>query len=221
MPNISNFENVTTIIWDWNGTLFDDTHICIESINKLLVERGLERINKKLYREVFDFPVRDYYQRIGFDFDKEPFEVPALKFIEYYFALIQQAKLHERVSDVLSYFRKIGFKQVVLSAAEQNKLLNLLLSYGISHFFDHVCGLDNDYATSKVALGQQLLSNMAINPENACLIGDTLHDYEVASKLGCKCILIANGHHSADKLKKSGVTVLSRINQLCNLVSGF
>ncbi|HPR60597.1 MAG TPA: HAD hydrolase-like protein, partial [Prolixibacteraceae bacterium] len=94
MQPISKFDSVTTIIWDWNGTLFDDTDICIESINNLLIERGLERIDRKRYLEVFDFPVRDYYQRIGFDFDKEPFEIPALKFIDNYFAKVQQASLH-------------------------------------------------------------------------------------------------------------------------------
>ncbi|MBN2261859.1 MAG: HAD family hydrolase [Prolixibacteraceae bacterium] len=218
MQHISKFENVTTIIWDWNGTLFDDTDICIHSINKLLAERELEHIDRQRYLEVFDFPVRDYYQRIGFDFDKEPFEIPAQKFIENYFTVVKQAKLHAGATRVLNHFQNAGLKQVVLSAAEQNKLLDLLSYFGISSFFEQVRGLDHDYATSKVELGQKMLANMAVEPENACLIGDTLHDYEVACSLRCKCILIANGHHPAEKLKTSGVPVLSKIDELCNFV---
>ena len=218
MQPISKFKNVTTIIWDWNGTLFDDTDICIESINKLLIERGLERIDRNRYLEVFDFPVRDYYQRIGFDFDKEPFEIPALKFIENYFAKVQQASLHSGALNVLSHFKKMGLKQVVLSAAEHNKLVDLLSHFGISSFFDQVRGLDHDYATSKVELGKQMLASIDVEPKNACLIGDTLHDYEVACSLGCKCILIANGHHPANKLQTCGVPVLSKIDKLSDFI---
>lgn len=65
-------QGINTIIWDWNGTLFNDIDICIESINLLLFERGIDQIDKKRYLEVFDFPVRDYYERIGFDLKKKP-----------------------------------------------------------------------------------------------------------------------------------------------------
>ena len=55
-----------TIIWDWNGTLLDDVDISIAATNMLLEERGLPLLDKKRYQEVFDFPVKDYYARIGF-----------------------------------------------------------------------------------------------------------------------------------------------------------
>ena len=28
----------TTIIWDWNGTLFNDVDICVDTINTLLIK---------------------------------------------------------------------------------------------------------------------------------------------------------------------------------------
>ena len=29
------------IIWDWNGTLLNDTKLAVESMNKILLKRGL------------------------------------------------------------------------------------------------------------------------------------------------------------------------------------
>ncbi len=29
------------IIWDWNGTLLDDTGVCIASMNQMLARRGM------------------------------------------------------------------------------------------------------------------------------------------------------------------------------------
>ena len=59
------------IIWDWNGTLLDDCWLCVESINKLLLKRGLPLIDKEKYLDIFCFPVEDYYIKLGFDFEKE------------------------------------------------------------------------------------------------------------------------------------------------------
>ena len=58
----------TNIIWDWNGTLLNDTELSIKCINTLLKRRSLPLLSAEQYREVFGFPIREYYQRIGLDF---------------------------------------------------------------------------------------------------------------------------------------------------------
>ena len=65
----------THIIWDFNGTILSDMQICIDSVNEMLSRRELETIpDIEAYRRIFDFPVIDYYRRLGFDFSKEPYE---------------------------------------------------------------------------------------------------------------------------------------------------
>jgi phosphoglycolate phosphatase len=63
----------SSIIWDWNGTLLNDIDFCVKTINNLLIKRGLPKLSNGNYREVFSFPVKDYYRKIGFDFSKEDF----------------------------------------------------------------------------------------------------------------------------------------------------
>ena len=53
------------IIWDWNGTLVDDTWLCVEIINKLLKKRNLKLVTIDDYKEKFMFPVREYYIELG------------------------------------------------------------------------------------------------------------------------------------------------------------
>ena len=66
---------ISHIIWDWNGTLFDDANLCRDIINRMLHARGRATLDAQRYEEAFGFPVRDYYARIGFDFSEEPFEL--------------------------------------------------------------------------------------------------------------------------------------------------
>jgi phosphoglycolate phosphatase len=56
-----------TIIWDWNGTLLNDVKECLQIINKSLHKRNLPALNLPRYLEKFQFPVKKYYEAIGFN----------------------------------------------------------------------------------------------------------------------------------------------------------
>jgi len=203
-----------TVIWDWNGTLLDDFELSLHVINVLLAERNLPLIDSSRYREVFSFPVKDYYAKIGFDFSREPFEIPAREFIDMYNRDVVKCNLHTGVIAVLERIRSAGKQQVILSAMEQVILEQTLGSHQISHYFDKISGLDNHYADSKIENGKLLIEKLKLNPDETCLIGDTTHDSEVAKELGCSCILVANGHQSEDRLKQTGYPVLDDLRNL-------
>jgi phosphoglycolate phosphatase len=205
---------VSAIIWDWNGTLLSDLGLCVSSINFLLEKRKLPSLNPKKYREVFSFPVRDYYETIGFDFSSEDFEVPAMEFISLYESQVENCTLQPGALDVLSYFEEKGLKQFVLSAMHQEMLEKTLKHNGILRFFEGVAGLGDHYAFSKVQRGQQLITQFKIEKKNALIIGDTVHDFEVARELGIRCILVADGHQSEERLKKTGAIVLNNLFEI-------
>lgn len=207
-------ENIRTVIWDWNGTLLDDIDLCIETINLLLARRNLTQLDTHKYREVFSFPVKDYYAKIGFDFNKEPFDIPAREFIDKYNRDVQNCSLHAGTLEVLEHFHQIGKQQIVLSAMEQRVLELTLQQNKIDHFFDEISGLDNHYAHSKIENGKILIQKMGLKADEICLIGDTVHDFEVAQELGCQCILIANGHQSEERLQATGCRVIASLTDL-------
>jgi len=202
------------IILDWNGTLLDDILLCVRVMNEMLTQRNLPNLSISRYQEVFSFPVKDYYRKIGFDFESEPFEIPALEFIDSYNRLVSKCLLHQDTEKVLEYFQKAGVRQYVLSAMHQDILKNCLEYYRIDQYFDHVSGLDNHFAASKAENGLRFIDALNLDVNELLLIGDTLHDYEVAQALGCQCILIANGHQSKKVLQTSGARVLDSLNQL-------
>lgn len=205
---------MNSIIWDWNGTLLNDLDFCVSCINVLLKKRKLPLLNQKLYKDVFSFPVKDYYQAIGFDFTKEDFSIPAYEFIDIYEKNIRSCALHPSAIDVLNFFRNKGIRQFVLSAMHQNLLTETLQHNKIIDYFEDAAGLDNHYAVSKIKRGRQLLEKFQLNKTKTFIIGDTIHDYEVAHELGIKCILVADGHQSEERLRSTAAIVVSELSQL-------
>ena len=203
-----------SIIWDWNGTLLNDVEIAVDSINHLLHDRDLELLTIEKYLDVFTFPVQDYYQLIGFDLKSEPFEIPAFQFISIYNKAVENCGLHDQVVPLLSRLRNQGYRQFILSAMEQQVLEKTVADNDIHHFFEDLCGLSDNFAVSKVANGKSLIHKRGLDPERTLMIGDTIHDYEVAQAIGCKCALVAKGHQSKERLLKSGAPVYDRLDEI-------
>jgi len=202
------------IIWDWNGTLLDDLDYSIGVMNRLLDRRGLPELDRTRYHAVFDFPVRDYYARLGFDPTTNSFEALSAEFITAYDAHRLECPLQPDTSRMLAAVQTAGLTQSILSAYRHETLLEIVGYFGLTRYFAHLAGLDNIYAHSKAALGRIQLGKLGLRPQEILLIGDTLHDLEVARELGVDCVLIAAGHHPAEKLRRHHHRVLGSLAEL-------
>jgi phosphoglycolate phosphatase len=158
--------------------------------------------------------VKEYYKSLGFDFEAEDFSVPAHQYIDLYYAGFDSCSLQKNAVEVLTHFREKGIRQFVLSAMEHEMLEETLKIKGIFHFFEGVAGLRDHYAVSKIDVGKQLILDFKIDRENTMMIGDTTHDFEVAQHLGVKCILIADGHQTPERLEKTGGIVIGSLQEL-------
>jgi len=204
----------TTIIWDWNGTLLDDAEICLEAINKMLQARNLPLLGLDKYREVFTFPVIDYYKEVGFNFTIEEWEPVAMEFIHLYLNALPGCDLTPFAAETLESFKQKGYRQAIISAMEHDALLKSVSELGIQSYFDYIGGIGDHYGGGKIDNARNYFNKAGLNPDQITLIGDTLHDSEVAAELQCKCILVATGHQSFVRLNKSGLPVIKNLSAI-------
>ena len=197
---------------DWNGTLLNDVNRNCALMNRMLRRRGMPAIpSLTRYREIFRFPIREYYRAAGFDFQKESYEELAAEYLAEYPEESLSCPLTEGAEDAIAAFREAGLSQSVLSAGESGCLSRQMEHLGLTGVFDAVIALDNGYGGGKIEAGKHWLSQSGADPKTAVLIGDTDHDWETADALGCRCVLISCGHQSEQALKKLGVPVFSGI----------
>jgi phosphoglycolate phosphatase len=218
MLNNLDLSQINHIIWDWNGTLLDDLNLCLTTINSMLAERGLEPLTKVRYLEIFDFPVQDYYRKLGFDFEQEPFEAVSTQFITLYENGRPGCRLMNGAREMLQFFKGLGYKQTILSASKKSHLQKAVADYHIQGNFQAVLGLDNHHAAGKLSLARAYLNDSLFDPRTMLLIGDTIHDAETAHALDLKCILIPNGHHSRLRLAATGATVVNSLPELMDFL---
>ncbi len=199
------------IIWDYNGTLLNDAYLCVEVMNEMLQSRNLELVTIKKYRDIFDFPVKNYYEKIGFDFEKESFETVGNDFIVNYGKRVHEAKIQMYAEDILRNINASRVPQSILSARMQLHLMRELQNSSIKKYFTNIIGLEDQYAEGKVEKGRKLIKKINLPRKNILLIGDTTHDFEVAKETGIDSVLVSNGHHSFRRLEKCDVPVFENL----------
>ncbi|NQU68141.1 MAG: HAD family hydrolase [Candidatus Marinimicrobia bacterium] len=206
------------IIWDWNGTLFNDAWLCVEVMNGVLSRRNMVLLTPDRYMDIFDFPVVDYYRRLGFDFEKEPFQISGTEFIVEYNKRYREPTLHQGARSTLQAVKDAGVTQSILSAQEQSTLDELLDIHNMQPFLLKAIGLNDHYAHSKIENGLAWMKELHYGSHEVLFVGDTVHDHEVAEAIGADCVLIPGGHHSRTKLEKTGVPVLNDLSQLVDWI---
>jgi phosphoglycolate phosphatase len=212
-----NLKNTKALIWDWNGTLLNDVGISIQSMNQMLEKRGYPLLTEEKYLSIFTFPVQEYYKKAGVDFEQHDWDTVAMEFISNYRKNVVNAKLHADVENILEFFKQKGLDQYILSAMQQTFLEETVRSADIHKMFKKVIGLNNHYAATKEDVARELIIEIGMTPDETCMIGDTIHDFEVAESVGIQCILIAQGHQNYRRLKETGTVVIESFGELKRL----
>lgn len=180
----------------------------------MLKKRDLPQLTIEQYRSIFTFPVRDYYAKAGLDLEKYSFEELGKEWMNEYQKRRWEVKLFDQAFLILKKNYDHNIEQSLLSAYKRDTLFELIDHFNLRKFFTHLIGLDHIYATSKLELGKELMSKIKYCKQEVLLIGDTVHDAEVAEEIGVDCILVAEGHQSKEKIQSCGVIVFDTLKDL-------
>jgi phosphoglycolate phosphatase len=209
------------IIWDWNGTLLDDVDSCVDVLNGMLQRRGLPAVTRKYYKERFGFPVKPFYEGLGFDVSEAAFLALSNEFIAQYKSVLAGVDLHDGALDVIASLGDLLEGQVVVSAMEHSLLGTMLKDYGVMPHLRTHQGTKDLQAGSKVDVGVALVRTLDLNPREVLLIGDTAHDLELAEAIGCACALHVGGHQARERLQATGCDIVDDLQSVVTLVKRY
>lgn len=206
-------EKYECIIWDWNGTLFDDVSASLRAVNEMMHTRGLPDMTLETYREYMDTPIIKFYLR-AFMTDTVDMDAVSPEYGALYARFAAEIPWADTVSALLQKIKEAGIRQVILSGANTGIIRHYLEKFQITDFFDAVSGSDDLLVGEKTGRLSGLLQSLSLKGSDCLLIGDTLHDSETADTVGTDCVLISSGHQAYDALKQTGKPVFSDMAEL-------
>lgn len=207
-------ERMKYVVFDFNGTVLDDIKVCLKAENHTIEHFGLDRepLTMDEYLHIFTFPVKSYYEQVGFDWEKNSYEEVGAYWFSWYRALRDEYKVYDGVIEVLEKNHAKGNRNILLSASSLVELKKQLQELEIEEYFDEVLGLGDIYAYSKIDVALNWIKDK--NPNDCMMIGDSLHDLDTARAMGIDCVLVAKGHQAKDVLLENYDKVVDDIREV-------
>ena len=193
----------TVLLWDWNGTLLDDTSCCAAALDAMLRRRGLPERGLEFFRENFAFPAKNFYSLVGIDVSPDVWDDLAREYHREYLA--RPATLAADARAALDDAAAAGAVQCILSALRQDLLEEAVATHGLRGRFARLAGSDSLDGAGKTSVARALAATLAAEYPGAtlALIGDSLHDAEVAREIGARCVLYGGGSHAPHRLAEA------------------
>jgi phosphoglycolate phosphatase-like HAD superfamily hydrolase len=200
------------VVWDWNGTLFDDHDAVLAAVNDALARVELPPIDAHTYRSHYTRPIQRFYERVA-GRPMRPGEWQTLDdaYHDSYGAWVERLGLAPDALEALEAARAAGLTQSLLSMWRHQDLVPLVERLGIGRFFRRVDGLHAHGGESKAEHLVAHLAALQVAPWAAVLVGDSLDDLAAAQAVGAACVLYDGGSHHRHALEATGVPVVDTL----------
>ena len=200
------------VVWDWNGTLFDDLDIVVRSVNLTLEPLGAGPIGADDYRDHYVRPVQLFYDRLlGRPTTASEWLRLDQIFHEAYHDLLPGAALAADAHDALSSVASARHSQSLLSMWWHDRLMPMVRDLGVDAYMARIDGnRDGGAGETKAAhLERHLgaLESAGVDISATVVIGDSLDDAVAAKVVGVDAVMYDGGSHHRRELEESGFPV--------------
>jgi phosphoglycolate phosphatase-like HAD superfamily hydrolase len=213
-------DGVRHVVWDWNGTLFDDHVAVVAAINDALALLRLRPIDSDTFRTHFTRPVQRFYEQVA----GRPIEPGEWRTLDEgyhvsYAGRLERLRLAPGAWAALEAAEAAGLGQSLLSMWRHQDLVALVERLGIGRFFRRVDGLRTPGGGGKAEHLVAHLAALEVAPSAALLVGDALDDLAAARAVGAGCVLYDGGSHHRDALEAAGVPVVDTLGAAVALIT--
>ncbi|MDA3630456.1 HAD hydrolase-like protein [Saccharopolyspora sp. WRP15-2] len=212
---------VAHVVWDWNGTLFDDADALIQSTIEAFEATGSPPITVDQYRRQHTQPIDVFYDRL-FGAPVPPDLRSALHaaFHEAYSRRRPSLALAVDAREALGAITTRGLSQSLLSMHPHDRLTSLVDRFGIAAHFARIDGQRGPDRGFKRAHLAEHLELLGLASGDVLLIGDSVDDAAAAEAVGARCVLYASGLHATEVLAEQGVPVVTSLRAAIEFAGG-
>ena len=201
-------KTITTLLFDFDGTVFDTVEGITKSIQYALRKHGRDAEIEEL-RCFAGPPLVDKFMEV-YEVSKEEAEQLVTDFRERYVPIgVYESSPFPGIRELLEAVRAVGKKTAIATSKPQALAELLLQRAGLRNLFDVVVGsgggVNNDAKWQIVTRAMELCES---KPEDCVLVGDTKYDVEGAKKCGIPCIGVRWGYAAEGELETAGAAAI-------------
>lgn len=186
------------ILWDFNGTLYDDINTAYGSVVKIFTTYGLAVPSLDAYRNEIGANFMEFYYNHGFPRTTTADELNAIR-RAYYKSAHDQGRFRPDVRTMLQWLLVRGYGVGIVSAEIGLTLHQLLIRNGLSRMFDYI---KPEAWGDKAKYLAEAAEVFGKKPEDVVYVDDTEDGLNAAARAGLIPVAMNNAtaYNSQDRL---------------------
>lgn len=218
---------IKLIVWDWNGTLFDDAHAVLAASNQSEIPFfGLAPLTLEEMRDIYEIPLSRAYEKLGIApevFRTRSPEIAPL-FHKIYEPLAAKGRTRIGARDMLQKLTSQNLRCIILSNHTMEGIYLQLARLKLAPYFTDLLAnndLNESHHTGKQHRLESFLEKNEYNRSEVAIVGDTPEEVRIGRNLGLHTISITGGMCSRERLAATSPDYLAgSINQVLNILKG-
>ena len=205
---------MTHVVWDWNGTLFDDVEAVVDATSEIFAPYGLGPFGIDDFRAFYTRPIWVAYERLlGRKLEDGEWERLDGAWHDSYHRLMARCGLAVDARPTIDVLAAAGHSQSLLSMWRHEQLVPTVTRLGLADAFRRVDGLvlPEQAGGHKAGLLTRHLARLGVDAANVLLIGDSADDAIAARQAGARAVLYTGGMTGRADLERLGVPVVTRL----------
>ncbi|MDZ4151501.1 HAD-IA family hydrolase [Methylicorpusculum sp.] len=189
------------LIFDWDGTLMDSIDWIVYCLQNAALECGHKAPDEGAAKDIIGLSINQAMSVLFPELDQ--FETQRLisRYSQLYFSRqLGVEDLFPGVLDLLDALKKSGFMLAVATGKSRKGLQHAFEQTGIGGYFVASRCADETASKPDPLMLKQIIEEIGIRKESAVMIGDSVHDLEMASNAGISSIAVTCGAHAEQQL---------------------
>ena len=208
-------ENITTLLFDWDGTIADSAQLGLNAFQKSFDSLGF-KFPQEIYEAAYSPNWYSIYEAMGLP--KEKWSMADDLWLQHYGE--QTARLIDGAENTLRLLQQRGYRMGIVSSGSECRLTRELSHQGLSELFEVV--ICNEHMLNKKPHPEGLntaLAKLKRPNEQACYVGDSPEDIEMGKGAQVLTVGVRSTYPTSWKLRDANPDIY--IESFSNLTTYF
>jgi phosphoglycolate phosphatase len=206
---------VRLIVFDWDGTLMDSETQIVHAMSAAIDELGLEKRGIDQCRNIIGLGLKEAVDALYPGRDAVFRQQFVERYRHHWFSNAHTCELFPGARETLQLLKESGFSLAVATGKGRPGLDKVLLATELETVFAATRCSDETQSKPHPQMLLEILQELAIEPHQALMVGDTEYDLLMAMGAGVAPIAVSYGVHERERLlEHQPLACLDNISEL-------
>lgn len=188
------------IIFDWDGTLSDSVGLITDLMIQSFLLHNVSPPSRMEVADILGIKLSEAFKILLKEKDQNASELIFNSYIDLYNQSSNKVKLFDGVELGIKELHGYGYKIAIATGGGRNYLDSCLAQTSIKDFINVTKTSDDCFSKPHPQMCNEILNELIIEPEKSIVIGDSIHDLQMAKNAGISSLAVTYGAHKQDSL---------------------